>query len=70
MEKKLKNLKIYNTVVGLLLLAQGIIMWAISSEAVVQITTSYMKWNEFTKFPQSAVEHFADWQVGPIVEIW
>lgn len=67
MEKKLKNLKIYNTVVGLLLLAQGIIMWAISSEAVVQITTSYMKWNEFTKFPQSAVEHFADWQVGPIV---
>ena len=42
-------------------------MWAISTEAVAKITTSYLKWNEFTKFPQSAVEHYADWQVGPIV---
>jgi hypothetical protein len=70
MEKKLKNLKIYNTIVGLLLLVQGIVMWAISNEAIVRITTNYLKWNEFTKFPQATVEYFADWRIGPIVAVF
>lgn len=67
MEKKLKNLKLYNTIVGLVLLVQGVVMWAISNEAVARITTNYLKWNEFTKFPQAAVEQYAEWPLGPIV---
>lgn len=67
MIEKLKKLRIYNTVVGMVLLVQGIVMWAVSNEATAKITTSYLKWNEFTKFPQSSVAAFAEWRLGPIV---
>lgn len=67
MNEKLKKLRIYNTLVGIVLFIQGIVMWTISNEAMVKITTNYLKWNEFTKFPQSATETFAEWRVGPIV---
>lgn len=67
MEKKLKGLRFYNNLVGLILLVQGLVMWFISNDATVKITTSYLKWNEFTRFPQPAVEQFAQWRLGPIV---
>lgn len=67
MDKKLKNLKAYNAIVGVVLFIQGIVMWLVSNDASASITTNYLKWNEFTKFPQPAVESFASWPLGPIV---
>ena len=67
MKDKLKNLRVYNSIVGLLLLIQGVLMWAISNDSSVKITTSYLKWNKFTKFPSSNVTQFSEWHLGPIV---
>lgn len=67
MAEKLKKLRLYNVIVGLVLLVQGVVMWAISNEVTAKITTSYLKWNAAAKFPQPAVEQMTEWQLGPIV---
>ncbi len=68
MEKKLKNLWIYNSVVGVLLFAQGVIMWAISNDRAAQITTSYLgKKSNIPGMPTTLIENFAQWRLGPIV---
>ncbi len=67
MQKKLQKLKLYNTIVGLILLVQGMVMWAISNASSLPVNTVYLKWNEAAGFPQPALEKIADWQLGPIV---
>jgi hypothetical protein len=65
---KLAKLKIYNTVVGLILFAQGIVMWAISNDTYTQITTSFLgKQGSVPGMPTTQIENFAQWQLGPIV---
>lgn len=67
MQERLKKLKLYNAVVGLILLAQGLFMWVVSNETTLPVTTNYLKWNEKLGFPKPALEKVADWQIGPIV---
>lgn len=67
MEKRLKGLKIYNTIVGFVLLVQGIIMWAISNSSKLPVTTLYTKWNEVLRMPQPVLENLTEWRLGPIV---
>jgi hypothetical protein len=67
MTEKLKKLKLYNTIVGLVLLAQGVFMWIVSNQTTLPVTTNYLKWNEQAGFPQPAIETIASWQIGPIV---
>lgn len=68
MNEKLKKLRVYNAVVGLVLLVQGIVMWAISNETAAKITTSYLgKTSSIPGMPTTSIEQFAQWQLGPIV---
>lgn len=67
MLEKLKKLRLYNTVVGSILLVQGIVMWIISNKSTLPVTTNYLKWNESAGFPQPHLETIADWRLGPIV---
>ncbi len=68
MIEKLKKLRIYNIVVGLVLLVQGIVMWAISNETAAKITTNYLgKTSSIPGMPTTSIEQFAEWQLGPIV---
>lgn len=67
MEQKLRNLKVYNVLVGSTLILQGIVMWLISNKVAVKITTNYLKWNELMRSPQPAIEVFGEWRLGPIV---
>lgn len=67
MEEKIQKLRIYNIIVGIILLIQGIVMWLISNDTVATITTSYLKWNETAGFPQPSTEIYAEWSIGPIV---
>lgn len=67
MLEKLKKLRVYNAIVGLVLLAQGIVMWAISNDTTLPVTTNYLKWNATAGFPQPYLETIANWRVGPIV---
>lgn len=67
MEQRLKRLRIYNVVVGLVLLVQGIIMYLISNDYTLPVTTNYLKWNERAGFPQPFLEKVADVKVAPLV---
>ena len=68
MDKRLKKLRIYNAVVGLFLIVQGVIMWAISNDTTAQITTSYLgKSGAIPGMPTTLVQNFAEWRLGPIV---
>lgn len=69
MEKKLKNLRAYNLVVGLLLLVQGIAMWLLSAAKnyKLPVTTNYLKWSAALKFPAPVLEKVGDIQVGLLV---
>jgi len=67
MEKRLKSLKLYNTVVGLILLAEGAFMWLVSNRSELPVTTNYLKWNPIAKFPQPHLETIANWRLGPLV---
>jgi hypothetical protein len=68
MESKLNKLRVYNAVVGVLLLVQGVIMWAISNDRFAQITTSYLgKKSAIPGMPTTLIENYAQWHLGPIV---
>lgn len=67
MEKKLKGLKLYNTIVGLILLVQGAVMWGISNNSTLPVMTHYLKWNPAFGFPQPFTETIYDLRLGPIV---
>jgi len=64
MEKKLSKLRIYNIVVGLVLIAQGLIMWSVSKSFALPITTSYLKWNKIIGFPQPHVEKVGELHIA------
>jgi hypothetical protein len=67
MEKRLKKLRLYNIVVGSLLLVQGLVMWLVSNETAAKITTAYTKWDEVTRSLKPSLEVYASWRLGPIV---
>jgi hypothetical protein len=67
MEKKLIKLKNYNLVVGLVLLVQGVVMWMVSNNFKLPLTTSYLQWNEAAGFPQTSVAQFGEITLGPLV---
>lgn len=65
-----KKLRAYNIVVGLLLIVQGAVMWAISKDFKLPINTNYLKWNEQFNFPQPALEKIGDLAIAPIVVLF
>lgn len=65
--EKLKTLRIYNTVVGLVLLIQGVVMWAVSNKSALPVTTNYLKWDEFLRRPVPTPENLFDLTLGPVV---
>ncbi len=72
MEKRLKGLRIYNTVVGLALFAQGLFMWFVSNDTKLPITTLYLRVEEagMAKFPTQNLEKIAELKVGPLEAIF
>jgi hypothetical protein len=67
MSDKLKKLRAYNIVVGLILLAEGAFMWAVSNGTKVGLTTSYLKWAPILKRPITHIENVGDVRLGPLV---
>jgi hypothetical protein len=67
MKSKIEKLKIYNIVAGLILVVQGLLMWLLSNDFMLPVTTNYLKWNEQAGFPQPMLETIAEWRLGPIV---
>ena len=68
MDKTFKNLKLYNAVVGIALLAQGVLMWFISDKDVkLPVTTNYLGGGDPTGMMPVAPELFAEWPVALLV---
>jgi hypothetical protein len=67
MLEKMKKLKVYNAIVGSLLLVQGIVMWAISNKSTLPVMTHYLKWDPIAKFPQPFSETVYNLELGPII---
>ena len=70
MDKTFKKLRTYNIIVGLVLLLQGIVMWAISNGTKVMITTNYLKWNSEIGFPAPVLNNLFELQLGPVVALF
>lgn len=70
MGSKLRKLRIYSTIVGLILLAQGIVMLLISNNFKLPVTTSYLKWNEIAGFPQTTLQQITELRLGPVVSMF
>jgi len=66
----MKKLRIYNIFVGSVLIAQGVVMWLISNDFSLPITTNYLKWSEELGFPQPSLETMAELRLGPVVSIF
>jgi hypothetical protein len=67
MEARLKKLQVYNAIVGLILFAQGVIMWAVSKDVKAVITTNYLKSGGTIARPVSTLEIFGEWTLAPIL---
>jgi hypothetical protein len=72
MNKKLKSLKTYNLIVGLILFVQGILMWIISASKgyKLPLTTNYLKWDANLGFPVSQSETVGSIQIGFVVAVF
>jgi len=68
MEARLSRLRLYNTIVGVILFLQGILMWVVSNDTTAKITTSYLgKQSDIPGMPTTLIQSFAEWRLGPIV---
>ena len=63
----IKNLKLYNIVMGLFHLVQGVLMLVLSNKFTLPINTSYLKFETSTLTLQPVLEHFTDLKIGYIV---
>lgn len=69
MGNKFKNLRVYNLVIGLVLLIQGLIMAAVSLPKgyVLPITTNYLKWNDPLNVSTMSLEKVGEIEIGLVV---
>jgi hypothetical protein len=70
MEKRFRNLRTYNTIVGIILFVEGIIMWSFSNKNSLPITTNYLKWNPVARIPVPTMEKIADVRLAPLVAVF
>jgi len=70
MEKKLKNLRIFNLVMACLHFIQGILMLALSNEFALPVTASFLKFNTATQQLVPETENLFELRIGPAVAVF
>jgi hypothetical protein len=70
MEPRLKKLRIFNVVVGLILLAQGILMFLVSNDYTQPVTTQYLGEGTGRSFPIPVHREAASLRLGPMVALF
>lgn len=66
----MRNLRIYNLIMGLLHLVQGIAMVILSNDTALPVTTSYLKFDTITKSLVPSLETPFDIKIGPFVALF
>jgi hypothetical protein len=66
-ENKFKNLKIFNVVMGVFHLIQGLLMLSLSNDFALPITRGFLKFDEVTQTLNPASVEIASLRIGPIV---
>jgi len=67
---KFKSLKLYNIIMGLFHLIQGILILILSNDFTLPINTSYLTFNETTYTLEPVLEHFKDIRLGYAIAIF
>lgn len=67
---RFKNLRIYNVLMGLFHLIQGILILVLSNDFTLPINTSYLTFNETTYTLEPVLEHFKDVRLGYAIAIF
>lgn len=69
-EGKFGQLRLFNGVMGVFHLVQGLVMLAVSNDFTLPITTSYLKFDLATRSITTNPETIADLRIGPIVALF
>ena len=67
---RFKNLRIYNILMGLFHLIQGILILVLSNDFTLPINTTYLTFNETTYTLEPVLEHFKDIRLGYAIAIF
>jgi len=70
MSERLKKLRLYNMIVGAVLLFEGGFMWFISNNTKLPVMTNYLKWQPLLKMPVPALEKVGEIRLGPLVALF
>ena len=66
-ERPFKRLRIFNLVMGMFHLLQGIAMLMLSNDYSFTITTSFLKWNQILNRPINTSEDLFSFRAGPVI---
>lgn len=69
-EGRFKHLRIMNLATGLILLVEGILMWTISSDFSVPLTTHYLSGGRGARFPDALERTVRQVRLGPLVALF
>lgn len=69
-EKTFARLRIFNAVMGLFHLLQGILMVVLSNDFSVTLTTSFLKWSADAGMPITNIDEAITIRVGPAVAVF
>jgi Heliorhodopsin len=69
-ERRLKNLRVFNVVVGLVLLLQGILMFFLSNDFALPVTTQYLGRGTGRSFPIPVDRTAGSLRIGPMVALF
>lgn len=67
---KMKNLRLYNFVMGIFHLIQGVLMFVLSNDFKVPIQTSYVEYNEALQILEPIRDTVAHLRLGPLVALF
>ena len=69
-ERRLKNLRVFNLVVGLVLLLQGVLMLFLSNKFAAPVTTHYLGEGTGRSFPIPVSRQPGTLRLGPMVALF
>ncbi len=68
--RPLQRLRLYNGALGLLHLAQGVLILIISNDFALPLTTSFLRFDPMTASPQPFIDQVGTLRLGPLVALF
>ena len=69
-DRRYRRLRVFNAVVGLILLIEAVLMLVLSSDFALPVTTNYLGNNIGRRIPMPVTREVAQLRLGPMVAIF